>query len=138
MAGREGLVDTAVKTANSGYLQRCLIKHLESLRIQYDMTVRDVDNSIVQFNYVCAPKAVFNSIGPFNYVCRSYPTRFSRSTMHNFVRAFEPQGEDSLDVTRTAFLKQFKFMKANQALLFVCSGCCCNAIPYCKLRHSGL
>ena len=53
MAGREGLVDTAVKTANSGYLQRCLIKHLESLRVQYDLTVRDADNSIIQFNYVC-------------------------------------------------------------------------------------
>ena len=32
MAGREGLVDTAVKTSRSGYLQRCLIKHLEALR----------------------------------------------------------------------------------------------------------
>jgi DNA-directed RNA polymerase I subunit RPA1 len=31
MAGREGLIDTAVKTARSGYLQRCLIKQLESL-----------------------------------------------------------------------------------------------------------
>ena len=29
MAGREGLVDTAVKTSRSGYLQRCLVKHLE-------------------------------------------------------------------------------------------------------------
>lgn len=26
MAGREGLVDTSVKTANSGYLQRCLVR----------------------------------------------------------------------------------------------------------------
>ncbi len=33
MAGREGLVDTAVKTARSGYLQRCLIKHLEGLKV---------------------------------------------------------------------------------------------------------
>lgn len=31
MAGREGLIDTAVKTSRSGYLQRCLIKHLEGL-----------------------------------------------------------------------------------------------------------
>jgi DNA-directed RNA polymerase I subunit RPA1 len=51
MAGREGLVDTAVKTANSGYLQRCLIKHLESLVVQYDYSVRDVDGSIIQFQY---------------------------------------------------------------------------------------
>ncbi len=51
MAGREGLVDTAVKTSRSGYLQRCLIKHMESLSVQYDDTVRDVDGSVVQFNY---------------------------------------------------------------------------------------
>jgi len=44
----QGLVDTAVKTANSGYLQRCLIKHLESVFVNYDCTVRDVDGSIVQ------------------------------------------------------------------------------------------
>lgn len=51
MAGREGLIDTAVKTSRSGYLQRCLIKHLESLSIAYDHTVRDSDDSIIQFAY---------------------------------------------------------------------------------------
>jgi DNA-directed RNA polymerase I subunit RPA1 len=39
MAGREGLLDTAVKTSRSGYLQRCLVKHLEGLRVAYDGTV---------------------------------------------------------------------------------------------------
>ncbi|KAG9134745.1 hypothetical protein Leryth_001057 [Lithospermum erythrorhizon] len=51
MAGREGLVDTAVKTSRSGYLQRCLVKNLESLKVCYDYTVRDSDGSIVQFYY---------------------------------------------------------------------------------------
>jgi DNA-directed RNA polymerase I subunit RPA1 len=51
MAGREGLIDTAVKTSRSGYLQRCLIKQLESLVVKYDNTVRDSDNSIVSFMY---------------------------------------------------------------------------------------
>ncbi len=51
MAGREGLVDTAVKTSRSGYLQRCLVKHLEELKIQYDMTVRDSASNVVQFLY---------------------------------------------------------------------------------------
>lgn len=51
MAGREGLVDTAVKTSRSGYLQRCIIKHLEGLVVRYDHTVRDHDNSIIQFRY---------------------------------------------------------------------------------------
>lgn len=51
MAGREGLVDTAVKTSRSGYLQRCLVKHLESLKVCYDHSVRDADGSVVQFLY---------------------------------------------------------------------------------------
>ena len=51
MAGREGLVDTAVKTSRSGYLQRCLVKHLEGLIVQYDLTVRDNDGSLIQFYY---------------------------------------------------------------------------------------
>uniref|UniRef100_A0A674HBK6 DNA-directed RNA polymerase subunit n=1 Tax=Taeniopygia guttata TaxID=59729 RepID=A0A674HBK6_TAEGU len=40
MAGREGLVDTAVKTAETGYMQRRLVKSLEDLCSQYDLTVR--------------------------------------------------------------------------------------------------
>lgn len=55
MSGREGLVDTAVKTSRSGYLQRCLIKHLEELRVHYDYTVRASDGSIVQFLYGAPP-----------------------------------------------------------------------------------
>ncbi|KAF8812281.1 beta and beta-prime subunits of DNA dependent RNA-polymerase [Phlegmacium glaucopus] len=51
MAGREGLIDTAVKTSRSGYLQRCLIKHLEGVRVHYDNTVRGSDNSVYQFAY---------------------------------------------------------------------------------------
>uniref|UniRef100_A0A803LXG3 DNA-directed RNA polymerase n=1 Tax=Chenopodium quinoa TaxID=63459 RepID=A0A803LXG3_CHEQI len=51
MAGRKGLVDTAVKTSRSGYLQRCLIKNLECLSVNYDYTVRDGDGSIIQFRY---------------------------------------------------------------------------------------
>ncbi|GIY88580.1 DNA-directed RNA polymerase I subunit RPA1 [Caerostris extrusa] len=48
MAGREGLIDTAVKTSRSGYLQRCLIKHLEGLTVVADQTVRDSDGTVIQ------------------------------------------------------------------------------------------
>ncbi|KAF3284372.1 hypothetical protein TWF970_011583 [Orbilia oligospora] len=51
MAGREGLIDTAVKTSRSGYLQRCLIKGMEGIRTHYDSSVRDSDGSLVQFLY---------------------------------------------------------------------------------------
>eukprot|EP01086_Lenisia_limosa_P000703 TRINITY_DN1123_c0_g1_i1.p1 TRINITY_DN1123_c0_g1~~TRINITY_DN1123_c0_g1_i1.p1 ORF type:complete len:1304 (-),score=117.25 TRINITY_DN1123_c0_g1_i1:12-3731(-) len=73
MAGREGLIDTAVKTANSGYLQRCLIKNMESLSVQYDDTVRDADGSVIQFRY----------------------------------------GEDSIDVVKSRWLKEFHFQASN-------------------------
>lgn len=51
MAGRDGLVDTAVKTSSSGYLQRCLIKHLEDVTVAHDRTVRDNMHNIIQFRY---------------------------------------------------------------------------------------
>lgn len=51
MAGREGLIDTAVKTARSGYLQRCLIKGMEGMKVEYDSSVRDADGTMVQFLY---------------------------------------------------------------------------------------
>ncbi|KAH8892079.1 beta and beta-prime subunits of DNA dependent RNA-polymerase [Thozetella sp. PMI_491] len=51
MAGREGLIDTAVKTSRSGYLQRCLTKGMEGLKVAYDGTVRDADGSLVQVLY---------------------------------------------------------------------------------------
>lgn len=52
MAGREGLIDTAVKTSRSGYLQRCLVKGMEGLKVNYDSSVRDTtDGSMVQFLY---------------------------------------------------------------------------------------
>ncbi|GJD05633.1 DNA-directed RNA polymerase I subunit rpa1 [Galdieria sulphuraria] len=52
MAGRDGLVDTAVKTARSGYLQRCLVKGLEDLYVGYDYTVRQSENqAVIQFLY---------------------------------------------------------------------------------------
>lgn len=51
MAGREGLIDTAVKTSRSGYLQRCLIKGMEGIVSEYDNSVRDSDGSMVQFLY---------------------------------------------------------------------------------------
>lgn len=51
MAGREGLIDTAVKTSRSGYLQRCLIKGMEGLKVAYDSSVRDSDGRLIQFLY---------------------------------------------------------------------------------------
>ena len=50
-AGREGLIDTAVKTSQSGYMQRRLINALQDLVVSYDGTVRDSYGNIIQFKY---------------------------------------------------------------------------------------
>ncbi|KAH7330647.1 beta and beta-prime subunits of DNA dependent RNA-polymerase [Rhizoctonia solani] len=51
MAGREGLIDTAVKTAETGYIQRRLVKAMEDIAVCYDGTVRNSLGDIVQFAY---------------------------------------------------------------------------------------
>ena len=51
MTGREGLIDTAIKTAESGYIQRRLIKCMEDLAVHYDGTVRNGNNVIIQYFY---------------------------------------------------------------------------------------
>ena len=51
MAGRIGLIDTAVKTSDTGYIQRKLVKALEDIMIKYDNTVRNANDEIIQFIY---------------------------------------------------------------------------------------
>lgn len=50
-ASPQGLVDTAVKTAETGYMARRLMKALEDLSMQYDRTVRNSEQTIIQFVY---------------------------------------------------------------------------------------
>jgi DNA-directed RNA polymerase II subunit RPB1 len=51
MGGRVGLIDTAVKTSQTGYIQRRLVKGLEDIKVEYDMTVRNNKRKIIQFAY---------------------------------------------------------------------------------------
>ncbi|KAI0983256.1 hypothetical protein GJ496_011319 [Pomphorhynchus laevis] len=82
MAGREGLVDTAVKTSRSGYLQRCLIKHLEGIGIEYDMTVRDSDGALIQFIYgedgIATDKTSFLRSSKFNFFIENHTSVTSK------------------------------------------------------------
>ena len=77
MAGREGLVDTAVKTAETGYMSRRLIKGFEDLYTHYDGTVRPHGCSACFFNqFRCAvgpraPCTLALSLGPQSHVCMS-------------------------------------------------------------------
>lgn len=62
MTGREGITDTAMKTATSGYIQRRMIKLAEDVQIKYDGTVRNSGNHIIQFAYGD------NNLNPLNTV----------------------------------------------------------------------
>lgn len=76
VSGREGLVDTAVKTAETGYMQRRLMKALEDLTTRYDLSVRNSVGGIVQFVYgddALDPAAMESDDGP---------VAFSRSWTH--------------------------------------------------------
>ncbi|QDZ25257.1 subunit A of DNA-directed RNA polymerase I [Chloropicon primus] len=88
MAGREGLVDTTVKTARSGYLQRCLVKSLESLSVKYDGTVRDGRGDF-------KPK----SAGGMKH-------------QHGSIVQFR-YGEDGVDPTKESYLYKFNFLVQN-------------------------
>ena len=51
MGGREGLIDTAVKTSETGYIQRKLMKSMEDCKVVYDLSVRNADGNIIQYIY---------------------------------------------------------------------------------------
>ena len=85
MSGREGLIDTAVKTSRSGYLQRCLIKGMEGLKVEYDTSVRDCDGSMVQFLYgedgldVAKQQYITN----FTFLSQNYMTMVNRLSLRD-------------------------------------------------------
>lgn len=95
MAGREGLIDTAVKTASSGYLQRCLIKHLEGYRVHYDSSVRNSDGSVLQFNYgedgLDTVKSKY--LDQFDFTAANFATFVSRYNPRQLAQTFK--AEDS-------------------------------------------
>ena len=51
IGGREGLVDIAVRTSRSGYMQRRLINAFEDLKVDDERKVQDTVGSIIQFTY---------------------------------------------------------------------------------------
>ena len=80
ISGREGLVDTAVKTAETGYMQRRLMKALEDLVTHYDSSVRNAVGGIVQFRYGD------DGLDPACLEGDAQPVEFLRSWSHACVR----------------------------------------------------
>eukprot|EP00941_MAST-03F_sp_MAST-3F-sp1_P002846 g2846.t1 len=104
MAGREGLVDTAVKTSRSGYLQRCLVKHLEDLRVHYDQSVRDSDGNIVQFLYgedgIDVSRAAFLSgdDAQLSFLAQNYRALLHKYNLHD--EFFQESGLSYAEATK--------------------------------------
>jgi DNA-directed RNA polymerase III subunit RPC1 len=76
MSGREGLVDTAVKTAETGYMSRRLMKSLEDLSKQYDNTVSNSSGTVVQFQYGA------DDLDPVDMEGKAAPVNFVRTFTH--------------------------------------------------------
>ncbi|ROT36198.1 DNA-directed RNA polymerase III subunit RPC1 [Sodiomyces alkalinus F11] len=76
MSGREGLVDTAVKTAETGYMSRRLMKSLEDLSTRYDDTVRTSGGGIVQFQFGA------DKLDPVDMEGSAKPVHFERTWSH--------------------------------------------------------
>ncbi|KAL1971699.1 hypothetical protein VTN31DRAFT_2320 [Thermomyces dupontii] len=76
MSGREGLIDTAVKTAETGYMSRRLMKSLEDLSSRYDGTVRTSSANIIQFSYGG------DNLDPVDMEGKAKPVHFERAWNH--------------------------------------------------------
>ncbi|MCO5597199.1 hypothetical protein L7F22_051275 [Adiantum nelumboides] len=76
ISGREGLVDTAVKTAETGYMQRRLMKALEDLSTHYDLSVRNSVGGVVQFTYGD------DGLDPAELEGNALPVEYHRSWRH--------------------------------------------------------
>ena len=76
ISGREGLVDTAVKTAETGYMSRRLMKSLEDLATDYDDSVRTSGGGIVQFQFGA------DKLDPVNMEGSAQPVNFDRTWTH--------------------------------------------------------
>jgi DNA-directed RNA polymerase III subunit RPC1 len=89
MGGREGLVDTAVKTAETGYMARRLMKALEDLSMQYDNTVRNSEKMVIQFSYGD------DGLDPALMEKGDRPVDYSRLTI-NVCSTLQDESEDTL------------------------------------------
>lgn len=97
VGGREGLVDTAVKTAETGYMQRRLVKSLEDLCSNYDLTVRNSEGFVVQFTYGG------DGLDPAAMEGQDIPVEFPRVLQHIKAK-FPCRNESPLSPSQLEFL----------------------------------
>ncbi|RCK65164.1 DNA-directed RNA polymerase III subunit RPC1 [Candida viswanathii] len=110
ISGREGLVDTAVKTAETGYMSRRLMKSLEDLSTQYDNTVRNSSNGIVQFTYGG------DGLDPYDMEGDAKPVNFNRQWDHSLNLTYD-ENDQGLSPQEIIDLVDSKLTDSNEFIL---------------------
>lgn len=111
MSGREGLIDTAVKTSETGYMQRRLCKAAEDLCVQYDGTVRNSGGNVIQFAY---------GEDGFDPCCSEFhPYELGNMSKSDFEKKYlweDEKGCDVLLMERSRLEKDFEFVRQNSEI----------------------
>ena len=106
MTGRDGLMDTALRTPKSGYLYRRLVSALEDLKVEYDGTVRDASERIVQFVYgddgidVSKMHLKENQVSPAEAVGVVTAQSFGEAATQMVLNVFHHAGVSEMQVTQ--------------------------------------
>ncbi|MBI3334865.1 hypothetical protein HYZ97_05245 [Candidatus Pacearchaeota archaeon] len=105
ITGRDSLMDTALRTPKSGYLYRRLVSALQDLKIEYDGTVRDASENIVQFVYGDDGKDVSklhlkdNKIAPGEAIGVLTAQSFGEASTQMVLNVFHHAGVAQMQVT---------------------------------------
>jgi len=127
MGGRVGLIDTAVKTSQTGYISRRLIKALEDLMVRYDMTVRNNKDKIVQFRYGD------DGFDPVKVESQSLPlVQMSKQEIYNYFHISINKRDDisSIFTTKTGKLYKQQLVELNKKMN--------NYIDYMKISQNDI
>ena len=109
MGGREGLIDTAVKTSQTGYIQRKLVKSMEDLKVDYDLSVRSSSGAILQF--------IYGNDGMDSIYVESQPLFLTKLSLDDVIKKFKFDDSTNWSTCLTEKLaKKFKKSKYHSKL----------------------
>lgn len=126
-SGREGLLDTAIKTAEAGYMSRRLVKSLEDLSSQYDSTIRTSSADIVQFKYGD------DSLDPEQMEGRGKPVSFERAFIHA-----EATNDSSRNLTSSEMVPAYEELLSDERKKFARKDLVGNPLNYNDTSDHGI
>eukprot|EP00035_Acanthoeca_spectabilis_P006598 m.126620 g.126620 ORF g.126620 m.126620 type:complete len:1758 (-) comp13577_c0_seq1:55-5328(-) len=128
MGGREGLIDTAVKTAETGYIQRRLIKSMEGLSLKYDGSIRNSNGEMCQLLYgedgmdaSWLEFGAIDTIKPSHAVFeKGYRFNLSEDEMRKFVNDDIATEVSANPLIAHKLQEEFEKLKEDRELLRIC------------------